>query len=99
MASFKDIINKKNPVLIDFYAEWCGPCKLMSPVLKAVKEELGESVNVIKIDVDKNRSIAGRFKIRGVPTFLIFKNGKQTWRQSGIISKEELISKLKLTHV
>ena len=96
MASFKDIINREKPVLIDFYAEWCGPCKLMSPVLKEVKDELGEAVSVIKIDVDRNREISQQFAIRGVPTFMIFKNGKQIWRQSGIISKEELISKLRM---
>ena len=96
MARFKELINKNKPVLIDFYAEWCGPCKLMSPVLNEVKDELGESVSVIKIDVDRNREITQKFGIKGVPTFMIFKEGKQLWRQSGIISKEELLSKLRM---
>ena len=96
MASFHELINKNKPVLIDFYAEWCGPCKLMSPVLREVKDELGEAVSVIKIDVDRNREISRKFSIKGVPTFMIFKNGRQIWRQSGIVSKEELISKLRL---
>ena len=96
MASFHELINKNKPVLIDFYAEWCGPCKLMSPVLREVKDELGEAVSVIKIDVDRNREISQKFSIKGVPTFMIFKNGRQIWRQSGIVSKEELISKLRL---
>ncbi|NNK88064.1 MAG: thioredoxin [Flavobacteriaceae bacterium] len=95
MASFSELIAINKPVLIDFYAEWCGPCKIMSPVLKEVKDELGESVSVIKIDVDRNRELSQKFGIRGVPTFMIFRDGKQIWRQSGIVSKEELISKLR----
>ena len=96
MTSFSEIINRNKPVLIDFHAEWCGPCKLMAPVLRELKEELGDTVSVIKIDVDKNRGISERFGIRGVPTFMIFKDGQQVWRQSGIVSKEELVQKLKL---
>ena len=92
MSSFSDIINKPKPVLIDFYADWCGPCKMMAPVLKQVKENLGDKVSIIKIDVDKNQKLASKYQVRGVPTFMLFKNGKQLWRQSGVIQKEELIS-------
>ena len=95
MSNFNEIINQNKPVLIDFFAEWCGPCKMMSPILKEVKETLGTSVSIIKIDVDKNQSLASKYQVRGVPTFMIFKNGKQLWRQSGMLQKNELIEKLK----
>jgi thioredoxin 1 len=76
---------------VDFYADWCGPCKMLSPILKQVKDELGEGVIIIKIDVDKNQKIANKYGIRGVPTMLLFKNGKQLWRQSGVLQKEEIV--------
>ena len=95
MASFNDIINKEQPVLVDFYADWCGPCQTMTPILKDVKDTLGESVSILKINIDKNQSIATRFQVRGVPTFMLYKNGKQVWRQSGLIQKNELIQLIK----
>lgn len=85
------ITNSETPVLVDFYADWCGPCKMLSPILKQVKDELGEGVIIIKIDVDKNQKIANKYGIRGVPTMLLFKNGKQLWRQSGVLQKEEIV--------
>uniref|UniRef100_UPI00404B17B9 thioredoxin n=1 Tax=Flavobacterium sp. TaxID=239 RepID=UPI00404B17B9 len=91
MSSFHDIINSENPVLIDFYATWCGPCQLLIPVLKQVKDSLGDRISVIKIDVDKNQELASKYQIRGVPTMMLFQNGKQLWRQSGVLSKEEII--------
>jgi len=94
MSNFLEIINKPIPVLIDFYADWCGPCQVMRPVLKDVKSELGEKVAIIKINVDKNQTLAQKFQIRGVPTFMIFKNGKQLWRQSGVLNKENLVEVL-----
>lgn len=92
MSKFSEIINQNKPVLVDFYAEWCGPCKIMSPILKQVKDNLGERVSIIKIDVDKNQGLASKYQVRGVPTLLLFKNGKQVWRQSGVLQKDEIIN-------
>ena len=94
MSNFLEIINKPIPVLIDFYADWCGPCQVMSPVLKDVKSELGDKVAIIKINVDKNQALAQKFQVRGVPTFMVFKNGKSLWRQSGVLNKENLVEVL-----
>ncbi|MBD3583834.1 thioredoxin [Flavobacterium selenitireducens] len=91
MSSFQDIINQDKPVLVDFFAEWCGPCKMLAPVLSEVKQELGQAVSIIKIDVDKNRELASRYNVQGVPTLLLFKNGKQVWRQSGALPKQEIL--------
>ena len=92
MSKFSDIINQDKPVLVDFYAEWCGPCKMMSPILKQVKDNLGERVSIIKIDVDKNQALAAKYQVRGVPTLLLFKNGKQVWRESGVLQKDNIIN-------
>lgn len=89
--SFQNLINSDKPVLIDFYATWCGPCQMLGPILKEVKENLGERVSIIKIDVDKNQEIASVYQVRGVPTMMLFQKGKQLWRQSGVLSKEEII--------
>ncbi|MEB8329895.1 thioredoxin [Flavobacteriaceae bacterium KMM 6897] len=94
-SSFNDIIKSETPVLVDFYADWCGPCKTLAPILKQVKEELGDAIKVIKIDVDKNQALAGKFQVRGVPTMILFKNGKQLWRQSGVLQKNELVATIK----
>jgi thioredoxin 1 len=91
-SNFKEIINSKTPVLVDFFAEWCGPCKMLAPILKQVKDELGDAVKIVKIDVDKNQPLATQFQVRGVPTMILYKNGKQLWRQSGVLQKNELIS-------
>ncbi|ADY31004.1 MULTISPECIES: thioredoxin [Cellulophaga] len=92
MSKFSEIINKDIPVLVDFYAEWCGPCKTMSPILKQVKDNLQDKVSIVKIDVDKNQKLAAKYQVKGVPTLVLFKNGKQVWRQSGVLQKNELLS-------
>ena len=91
MSNFDTIIQSEKPVLIDFFATWCGPCKMLSPVLKEVKDSLGDRISIIKIDVDKNQQISSQYQVRGVPTMILFQNGKQLWRQSGVLSKEEII--------
>ncbi len=87
---FENIINSEKPVLVDFYAEWCGPCKAMAPVLKQVKEALNDQVRIIKVDVDHNPAIAGRFDIRSVPTLMLFRQGRKVWSASGVRPAEEI---------
>ena len=92
MSNFDTIIASNNPVLVDFFATWCGPCQTLAPILKQVKDQLGDKISIIKIDVDKNQQIATRFQVRGVPTLMLYQNGKQLWRQSGVLSKNDLIN-------
>lgn len=91
MSTFNNIIQSEKPVLVDFFATWCGPCQTLAPILKEVKDSFGERISIIKIDVDKNQQIASQYQVRGVPTMILFQNGKQLWRQSGVISKSDLI--------
>ena len=91
MSNFNTIIKSEKPVLIDFFATWCGPCKMLGPILKEVKDSLGDRISIIKIDVDKNQQIASQYQVRGVPTMILFQNGKQLWRQSGVLNKEDII--------
>lgn len=91
MNNFDTIIQSEKPVLVDFFATWCGPCKMLSPILREVKDSLGDTVSIIKIDVDKNQQISSKYQVRGVPTMILFQNGKQLWRQSGVLTKEEII--------
>lgn len=90
MEKFNELIQSAKPVLVDFYAEWCGPCQMMKPRLLDVAERLGNEAKIVQIDIDKEKALAERFHIQSVPTLIIFKNGKQLWRQSGIISTHAL---------
>lgn len=90
--SFNTIINDTKPVLVDFFATWCGPCKALAPILKQVKDDMGDDLKIITIDVDKNQTLASKYQVRGVPTLILFKEGKQVWRQSGVLQKQELIT-------
>lgn len=89
-GNFNSIINSDTPVLVDFFAEWCQPCKVQSPILHEIAREQQGKLRVIKIDVDKNQEIAARFQIRSVPTLVLFKNGTIVWKNSGVMSKQQL---------
>ncbi len=91
MSKFNDIIQGETPVLIDFSAEWCQPCKMMPPILKEVKKQLGDRIRILKVDVDRNPAIAQKHQIRNVPTLMVFKKGKVIFRQAGVIPAPQLV--------
>ena len=91
-AKFNDIINGNDLVLVDFYADWCGPCKMMSPILQEVKAVVKDDVKIIKINVDQHQELAAEFMVRGVPTLMLFKEGKMLWRQSGVLGTNDLVT-------
>lgn len=97
MASFAELLTSGKPVMVDFYADWCGPCKMMAPILKQAKEALGDTVTILKVDVDRNRNpaVAEKYRIQGVPTLILFKDGQVKWRQSGVVPAQQLIQAVK----
>ncbi|MDG1572446.1 thioredoxin [Robiginitalea sp. M366] len=93
-ASFSTLVQSETPVLVDFHADWCGPCKMLAPVLKQLKARLGDRIKIIKIDVDGNPAIASQYQVRGVPTLILFKAGQAVWRQSGVLQEPQLYQAL-----
>ena len=94
MTTFNEVIHSGQTVLVDFFAEWCGPCKMMGPILKELKSQVGNDVTIIKVDVDKQPHVAQQYQISGVPTLMIFKDGQAKWRQSGVLPAHQLRSVL-----
>jgi thioredoxin 1 len=97
MSAFSQMIQGPTPVLVDFFATWCGPCRMMSPILEQVKNKVGDQVKIVKVDVDKNPAIAQQLQVRGVPTLVLFQHGSMVWRQSGVASEQQLLQILE-TH-
>ncbi len=94
MSEFNDIIKDSKPTLVDFFATWCGPCKMQGPILEQVKNAVGDAANVIKIDVDRNPEVSARYRIQSVPTLIVFKDGEAVWRGAGVHQKDQLVAKL-----
>lgn len=95
MDKFNELLNGDKPVLVDFFATWCGPCKVMHPILEELKKSVGDTVHILKVDIDKNRALASQYNVASVPTLMVFRNGETVWRKSGVTSASELESVLK----
>jgi len=95
MGDFNEIINSSKPTLVDFYADWCGPCKVMSPIIEQTKSDLGDEATVLKVNIDNNIDVAREYQIRSIPTLLIFKEGEVVWRQSGVPQKQMIVESVK----
>lgn len=94
MSSFKSIIQSEKPVLVDFHATWCGPCQTVAPIIDEIKSYYGDELRILKVDVDKNQGAAQKYKVRGVPTFLLFKKGEIVWRSSGVHSRADFMKQI-----
>ena len=95
MNTFQDIIKGEKPTLVDFYADWCAPCKAMSPILKSVKSKMGDQIKILKINIDKNQAVANKFNVRGIPTFILFQSNEIKWRKSGLLEENSILEELK----
>lgn len=95
MNDFNDIINDSKPTLVDFYATWCGPCKMQSPIIESVKETVGDTANILKIDIDKNEAVARRYNVQSIPTLIMFVKGEPVWRAVGLQQADVLVAKIK----
>ena len=95
MSDFNELINSKKPTLVDFYADWCGPCKMMNPIIESTKKELGEGATILKVNIDNNSDVAIQYGIRSIPTLVLFKEGEVVWRQSGVPSKNLIVESVK----
>lgn len=95
MNEFNELIGSAKPTLVDFFATWCGPCRVQGPILEDVKNQVGDNANVIKVDIDRNRDLAAKYNVQSVPTLIVFKNGEPLWRESGVHQAEVLVAKLK----
>ncbi len=95
MSTFQDIIKGEKPTLVDFYADWCAPCKAMNPILKSVKSKMGDQIKILKINIDKNQAVANKFNVRGIPTFILFQGNEIKWIKSGLLEENALLEELK----
>ncbi|MGM9852833.1 MAG: thioredoxin [Muribaculaceae bacterium] len=94
MNDFEKLIGESKPTLVDFFATWCGPCKMQAPILEEVKNAVGDKANVVKVDIDKNRNLATQYNVQSIPTLILFRNGEPVWRTVGLQQRETLVSKL-----